>query len=119
MFAIWDEKVILKQLNPPSLPPIFLGWDRCHKSPPKIAKSGHCRILRKCTFSHVWGYKKPNFEWPKMSSETNFPMNAWGYIWFIKMVLDFRLGHQKCPNRGRGKGHLSSELALLVALAVV
>ena len=61
MFAIWDEKVILKKLNPPSLPPIFLGWDRCHKSPPKIAKSGHCRILRKALFHTFGGIRKPLF----------------------------------------------------------
>ena len=39
MCATWDEKVILKKLNPPSLAPSFLGWDRCQKSPHKFAKS--------------------------------------------------------------------------------
>ena len=49
----WDEKMILKKLNLPSLSSSFLGWDRCQKSPHKFSKSGHWRILRKL---HIWAY---------------------------------------------------------------
>ena len=37
MQGTWDEKMILKKLNPPSLPSSFLGWDRCQKSLHKFA----------------------------------------------------------------------------------
>ncbi len=47
----WDEKMILKKQNPPSLSSSFLGWNRCQESPHKFSKSGHCRILRKLHFS--------------------------------------------------------------------
>ena len=57
MQGTWDEKMILKKLNPPSLPSSFLGWNRCQKSPHKFAKSGHCRILRKSHFT-VWNGPK-------------------------------------------------------------
>ena len=51
LLLTWDEKMILKKLNPPSLSSSFLGWDRCQKSPHKFSKSGHWRILRKLHFS--------------------------------------------------------------------
>ena len=88
MFATWDEKVILKKLNPPSLLPSFLGWNRCQKSPNKVAKSGIWRILRKSTFFTFRG-KKTTFEWPKIVSETNFPTNGGIFVYKGGLRISF------------------------------
>ena len=46
----WDEKVILMKKNVPWPALGFFDTSWWWEWPPKFSKSGHCRILRKCTF---------------------------------------------------------------------
>ena len=52
----WDGKTILDKKNVPfrNSTSFFLSW--WYESAPKISKSGHYRILRKCVFGPFWAY---------------------------------------------------------------
>ena len=82
---------------------VFLHLDTRHLQNPKFQNWAIRVFWEKILFLTYRG-EKTTLEWPKLVSETIFPTN-WGSI---KVVLNLRFGHWKCPNQGWGKGHFRS-----------